>query len=253
MFFQHAGKEFWENLYREDELFTTSLENFTSELINEYYYDNGKEILDYLDVKPDERLLVLGSGSMGPIALPAAERGIQTTCVDICDYALKRLYRRAKRRGIEKNINIVCLDINEEWPFEPDAFDVVTSIRTMMHINDIENTLSELLRVSTKDRKVYLTEVYNIASPYIKFLTTWNRIQHCKNIFLYGHDLTTIEKYFSMENVYGKNFLNGSKLRLFLKWSFGKKSTVFSDLLSSGIRDNNRRLADYWNIIVRSK
>lgn len=105
----------------------------------------GPRLLDRLGtVAPGVRLLDVGTGSGGSVAIPAALRGAEVVGSDLTDLAFGAARRRAAAAGVE--VEWVVADAMA-LPFEDDAFDVVTSTFGHMFAPDQPAAARELVRV----------------------------------------------------------------------------------------------------------
>lgn len=97
------------------------------------------------DVGPGLRLLDVGTGSGGSIAIPAAGRGAEVTGCDITDAWFDAARRRAAEAGVE--VQWVVGDA-VELPFADESFDIVTSTFGHMFAPDQAAAARELVRVT---------------------------------------------------------------------------------------------------------
>jgi SAM-dependent methyltransferase len=105
----------------------------------------GPDLLDRIgDIGPGVRLLDIGTGSGGSVAIPAAERGADVTGADVTDSWFPAAQRRAEDAGV--NVEWVVGDA-VELPFEAGSFDVVTSTFGHMFAPDQAAAAAELVRV----------------------------------------------------------------------------------------------------------
>jgi SAM-dependent methyltransferase len=92
-----------------------------------YIAPAGPQLLDRLTVGPGTRLLDVGTGSGGSVAIPAAQRGATVIGSDITDAWFPAARHRAAQVGVD--VQWVVGDA-AELPFGDDTFDVVTSTRS---------------------------------------------------------------------------------------------------------------------------
>ncbi len=95
-------------------------------------------------IEPGVRLLDVGTGSGGAVAVPAAVRGAEVVGCDLTDAAFAAARRRASQAAVE--IEWVVGDA-AELPFEDDSFDIVTSTFGHMFAPDQAAAARELVRV----------------------------------------------------------------------------------------------------------
>jgi len=104
----------------------------------------GPRLLDAIGVGPGTRLLDVGTGSGGTIAIPAAQRGAQVVGSDFIDTWFDAAGGRADEAGVE--VQWVVGDA-QELPFDDASFDVVTSTFGHMFAPDQPAAARELARV----------------------------------------------------------------------------------------------------------
>jgi SAM-dependent methyltransferase len=105
----------------------------------------GPRLLDQIGgVGPDVRLLDVGTGSGGAVAIPAAQRGAAVVGADVTDAWLPAARRHAEEAGVD--VEWVVADA-VELPFEDGSFDVVTSTFGHMFAPDQHAAAPELVRV----------------------------------------------------------------------------------------------------------
>jgi SAM-dependent methyltransferase len=104
----------------------------------------GYGLLDSLTLGEGTRLLDVGTGSGGSVAIPAAWRGAEVVGADITDAWFEAARRRAAEAGVE--IEWVVGDA-VALPFEDASFDIVTSTFGHMFAPDQAAAASELVRV----------------------------------------------------------------------------------------------------------
>ncbi len=104
----------------------------------------GPRLLDRLPVGRGTRLLDVGTGSGGSVAIPAAQRGAEVTGSDITDSWLSVARRRAAEAGVDVEWVVGSA---AELPFPDDTFDIVTSTFGHMFDPDHAAAAGELARV----------------------------------------------------------------------------------------------------------
>jgi SAM-dependent methyltransferase len=104
----------------------------------------GPHLLDRLPIGPGTRLLDVGTGSGGSVAIPAAQRGAAVIGSDITDTWFPAARQRAAQAGVD--VRWVVGDA-AELPFGDDTFDVVTSTFGHMFAPDHAASAGELARV----------------------------------------------------------------------------------------------------------
>jgi SAM-dependent methyltransferase len=109
-----------------------------------YIAPAGPQLLDRLPIGPGTRLLDVGTGSGGSVAIPAARRGAAVVGSDITDAWFPAARDRAAQAGVD--VQWVVGDA-AELPFGDDAFDIVTSTFGHMFAPDHDASARELARV----------------------------------------------------------------------------------------------------------
>ena len=105
----------------------------------------GPRLLERIgEVGPGVRLLDVGTGSGGSVAIPAAQRGAEVVGADITDAWFDAARRRAQQAGVE--LEWVVGDA-VELPAEDASFDVVASTFGHMFAPDQQAAARELVRV----------------------------------------------------------------------------------------------------------
>ena len=113
--------------------------------VADYVADVGPRLLDAVGVEEGLRLLDVGTGSGGSVAIPAAQRGAQVVGSDITSTHFDDARRRAAAAGVE--VEWVEADALE-LPFEDASIDRVCSTFGHMFAPDHALAASELVRVT---------------------------------------------------------------------------------------------------------
>lgn len=114
------------------------------EEVADYVAGVGPALLDAVGVEPGMRLLDVGTGSGGSVAIPAAQRGAEVVGSDITATHFEAGRQRAAAAGVE--VEWVEADALE-LPFEDGSFDRVCSTFGHMFAPDHELAAAELVRV----------------------------------------------------------------------------------------------------------
>lgn len=109
-------------------------------------------LCEALDLRPDERVLDVATGS-GNTAIAAARRWCDVTGVDY----VPELLERGRERANAERVDVTFADGDAEaLPFPDASFDVVTSTFGVMFAPHQEKTAAELLRVCRPGGKIGL-------------------------------------------------------------------------------------------------
>jgi ubiquinone/menaquinone biosynthesis C-methylase UbiE len=113
--------------------------------VADYVAEVGPQLLDAVGIEEGMRVLDVGTGSGGSVAIPAAERGASVVGSDISDAHFEDARRRAEEAGVEVEwVEADALDL----PFEDGSFDRVLSTFGHMFAPDHAQAAAELVRVT---------------------------------------------------------------------------------------------------------
>ena len=101
------------------------------------------EKLDYIRLNP--RLILDAGVGTGEAVAPLLKRYKQSRLVAL-DLSERMLAKALKQGGLLRKPELVCADI-EQLPFRDDSFELIFSSLTLQWCNDLQATLSGLLRV----------------------------------------------------------------------------------------------------------
>lgn len=100
----------------------------------------------------NRKLLDVGCGG-GGVAARAAQMGWEVTGIDISPKNVEAL----RQRGFDAKV----VDLNGDFPFEPESFSFVTFIEVAEHLVRAEHAFHEISRVLTPEGKVLFTTPNN--------------------------------------------------------------------------------------------
>jgi SAM-dependent methyltransferase len=118
----------------------------------------GSVVIDRVGVTPGLRLLDVGTGSGGNLAIPAAQLGADVVGLDLTPELLEHAARRAGEAGVD--VEWVEGDA-QELPFDDASFDRVTSTFGAMFAPDHQRTAAELVRVCRPGGRIAMTTWLN--------------------------------------------------------------------------------------------
>jgi len=118
----------------------------------------GGVVIDRVGVAPGLRLLDVGTGSGGTVAIPAAQLGAEVVGLDVTPELLEHAVRRAAEAGVD--VEWVEGDA-QELPFEDASFDRVTSTFGAMFAPDHQRAAGELVRVCRPGGRIAMTTWVN--------------------------------------------------------------------------------------------
>jgi SAM-dependent methyltransferase len=108
-------------------------------------------LLALVDVRPDESVLDVGTGS-GGLALLAARSGAHVTGIDIAEDGIERARAREERLDVRFDVGDV-----QSLPYADAAFDVVLSTFGVIFAHDHRKAAGELARVCRPGGRLGLT------------------------------------------------------------------------------------------------
>ncbi len=114
----------------------------------------GGVVIDLVGVEPGLRLLDVGTGSGGNLAIPAAQLGAEVVGLDVTPELLEHAVRHAGEAGVD--VEWVEGDA-QELPFDDASFDRVTSTFGAMFAPDHQRTAGELVRVCRSGGRIVMT------------------------------------------------------------------------------------------------
>jgi SAM-dependent methyltransferase len=118
----------------------------------------GQLIVDRVGIEPGLRVLDVGTGSGGNVAIPAAQLGAEVVGLDITP----ELFTHARRRAAEAGVEVEWIEGNaEELPFADASFDRVTSTFGAMFAPDHGRAAAELVRVCRPGGRIAMTTWVN--------------------------------------------------------------------------------------------
>lgn len=118
----------------------------------------GPLVLERIGVEPGIRLLDVGTGTGGNVAIPAAQRGAEVVGVDVTPELFEHARRRAAAAGVE--VSWVEADA-QALPFADASFDRVTSTFGAMFAPDHRLAAAELTRVCRPGGRIAMTTWVN--------------------------------------------------------------------------------------------
>jgi ubiquinone/menaquinone biosynthesis C-methylase UbiE len=116
--------------------------------VADYVAGTGPKLLDAVGISDGMRVLDIGTGSGGSVAIPAAKLGADVVGSDISSVHFDAARARAEAAGVEVEwVEADALDL----PFEDGSFDRVLSTFGHMFAPDHAQAASEMVRVTKPD------------------------------------------------------------------------------------------------------
>jgi SAM-dependent methyltransferase len=114
----------------------------------------GRLVLERSEIAPGMKLLDVGTGSGGNIAIPAALAGAEVVGADVTP----ELFEHARRRAAEAGAEVEWVEADaQDLPFEDARFDRVISTFGAMFAPDHTRTAGELVRVCSPGGRILMT------------------------------------------------------------------------------------------------
>ena len=149
--------------------------------------DHLQQILSFLPLKSEMRVLDLGTGSgYLAFALAAAHPDIEITGLDIVEQALDVNRKRAAREQLA-NLHFVSYD-GMDFPFADAAFDLVVSRYALHHFPDIAHSIGEVSRVLKPAGSFFLSDPMPNPCDTSGFADAFMRLKPDGHIRFYGKD-----------------------------------------------------------------
>ncbi len=144
-----------------------------------------KTFLEYLDAKPGQSILDMGSGS-GTLAIPLAKAGHTVIAADFSAGMRQAAQERVREEGLS-NVKVRALDWKDDWEkagIEAKSVDIVIASRSTM-VDDLADALEKLDR--TARSKVAITMVTEYGPKGYKPLgSTQDGIENYVPDFIFG-------------------------------------------------------------------
>ena len=159
-----------------------------------------KNILDFLPINADMKILDLGTGS-GYLSFPIAKKysNISVIGLDIVEKALEVNRFRAKEEQI-RNISFITYN-GIEFPFSDSEFDMVISRYALHHFPDIQKSISEVSRVLKRGGFLFVSDPTPNANDTSRFVDGYIQLKKDGHIKFY-----TKEEWLQICGKYGLQF-----------------------------------------------
>jgi len=115
----------------------------------------GLAFRDQLEEITFTNVLEIGCGT-GKNTAWLAERAQRITAVDLSE----NMITRAKEKLPDSHVNFVIADINEEWNFTSETFDLVSFSLMLEHIENLEAVFKKLVGLLLPGGYVYIGELH---------------------------------------------------------------------------------------------
>lgn len=113
---------------------------------------------DSVQVRPQDHVLEVGSGSGGPAVYLAVARGCRVTGVDVNEHGVRNGTRLATAQRVADRVTFHTVDASKPLPFSDHTFDAVLSNDAMCHISNRLEVLGEWRRVLRPGGRMLFTD-----------------------------------------------------------------------------------------------
>ncbi|MDE5580703.1 MAG: methyltransferase domain-containing protein [Treponemataceae bacterium] len=146
-----------------------------------------KNILDFLPLKADMKILDLGAGS-GYLSFPIAKKNptISIIGLDIVEKALEVNRFKAKKENI-RNIRFVSYN-GIDFPFVDSEFDMVISRYALHHFPDIHKSIFEVSRIIKQGGFLFISDPTPNANDICRFVDEYMQLKKDGHIKFYTKD-----------------------------------------------------------------
>lgn len=146
-----------------------------------------KNILDFLPLKADMKILDLGTGS-GYLSFPIAQKypNISIIGLDIVEKALEVNRSVAKEKNI-RNISFISYN-GIDFPFADSEFDMVISRYALHHFPDIQKSISEVCRVIKQGAFLFISDPTPNVNDTSRFVDGYMKLKKDGHIKFYTED-----------------------------------------------------------------
>lgn len=146
-----------------------------------------KNIVDFLPLRADMKILDLGTGS-GYLSFPIAKKypNISITGLDIVEKALEVNRLKANDEDI-KNISFISYN-GIDFPFDDSEFDMVISRYALHHFPDIQKSISEVSRVIKQKGFLFISDPTPNVNDNSRFVDEYMQLKKDGHIKFYTKD-----------------------------------------------------------------
>jgi 2-polyprenyl-3-methyl-5-hydroxy-6-metoxy-1,4-benzoquinol methylase len=136
--------DLWERVYHTD--------------LSEQFFDTFFDwLVTYISIPPTAGVLDIGCG-MGRHSVRLAQRGLRVTAADFSIDRIERTTEFIADRGFQARIQVQQEDLTLGLSFPPESFDVVLCWGVLMHIQQNERAMEELIRVTKPGGNIIVSE-----------------------------------------------------------------------------------------------
>src|SRR5574341_245000 len=143
-YYGHYYSSYEANVYHEirQEIFGEDLGQNAWSTIAEF-----TQFINWLQLKPGDHLLDIGSGTGGPTIYIAKTTGCDATGIDINQQGITNANALAAQHGLADRVKFEVHDANQPLPFPAAAFEAVVCLDALGHLQDHAAAFAEWARV----------------------------------------------------------------------------------------------------------
>lgn len=117
-----------------------------------------RRLFEVLGLKPDDRVLDVGSGSGGPALFLARVAGCRVTGIDINEAGVQAGGEQARAAGLSERVQFQHVDVSKPLPFADAAFDALVCMDVLCHLPARARIFAEWQRVLAPGGQALVTD-----------------------------------------------------------------------------------------------
>jgi SAM-dependent methyltransferase len=127
--------------------------------------DEYDRFIRWLNLKPDDHVLEVASGSGGPAVYLAQKTNCYVTGIDVNESGVTTATQSAKQSNHASRVNFKLVDANASLPFADNSFDAILCIDSMNHFPNRLEVFKEWRRVLRPGHRAVFTDPVVITGP----------------------------------------------------------------------------------------
>lgn len=217
------------------------------------YLEKGAlEFFDRLAIPSGTKLLDIGCGA-GQLTIPAAEKGIKVTAIDLAQNLVEQARMRAQEKGLQVQVD---QGDAEDLPYADESFEVVMSLIGSMFAPRPELVASEMIRVCQRGGKIimgnwtpegHVGQMFKIIGkhvpppPYFPSPLLWGDETTCRKRLEGVQDLKITKRMYPFEYPFGPDKV----VDIFIEF-YGPTNRAHASLDEAGKASIRAELKELW-------